>query len=460
MIIKTIGKKLLQLIPVMVIITVSMPIIGMGINESEKIIGYKAIPVPVVGTGSMYPSFYWAKSEGGPEDETETVIQEYRSTPHLYRRFPGFTINGRTFFRRTIQRGDIVAFKNQVTTKILQEDGKDARSGFVKRVIGIPGDTIELRDGFVYRNGDLLSEPYTATARSSYGGTTLADCTKITIPPGKYFVMGDNRKISSDSRYELGLVDDLDIEYLLPLAEQKIYQSLWRKTEGDALLLGQPTLSTKEFLSLINKMRSAAKLSPLTLKATLSKSANARGAHLLENKDTSYTMQQAISSSGYANIILGEFVTYGHYTAAELVENLLYNSGTSKQILSPDFSDIGVAEVEENIAGCPTQIIVGHLGGYIPASYEPGVVRSWHALVDNLSSALSSWEKAVDYNTINQAKLAELLTILRRRLALAKEIAAAMDNKIWLSSDQTTRIKNDVDDASAAEDLITQLNKS
>jgi len=72
---------------------------------------------------------------------------------------------------------------------------------YVKRVIGKGGDTIEIRDMVVYRNGEPLSEDYINTE-------DYEDFSKVTVPNGTYFVMGDNRANSSDSRYSsLGFVE-------------------------------------------------------------------------------------------------------------------------------------------------------------------------------------------------------------------------------------------------------------
>jgi len=72
---------------------------------------------------------------------------------------------------------------------------------YVKRVIGKGGDTIEVRDMVVYRNGEPLSEDYINTE-------AYEDFSKVTVPNGTYFVMGDNRANSSDSRYSsLGFVE-------------------------------------------------------------------------------------------------------------------------------------------------------------------------------------------------------------------------------------------------------------
>lgn len=76
---------------------------------------------------------------------------------------------------------------------------------YVKRVIAKGGDTIEIRDMKVYRNNKLLKEPY--ISKTPYG-----DYPKTKIPKGKYFVMGDNRANSSDSRFaDLGFVKRKDI---------------------------------------------------------------------------------------------------------------------------------------------------------------------------------------------------------------------------------------------------------
>lgn len=452
-------KRLSQFLPFLIVVLVGVPTVGMAGNETAKLFGLRTIPVPVVGTGSMYPSLFWSKAEGGPEDEAKQVVEEYRTTPHLYRRFGGITILGHVLFHKSVGYGDMVAFKNAKTTEILQSEGKDTGAGFIKRVIGIPGDTIELRDGFVYRNDSLLSEPYIDAPRSTYGGTGLADCIKSVIPLGYYFVLGDNRKVSSDSRYELGLIQEGDIEFTLPYDDQQIYHSLWRDTSKDSELLGQPSLSADEFLSLVNGERKLKGVARLTLKQSLIKSATARGEHLLKDPKTSYDMKQAVASSGYTNILLGEFVSHGHFTAKELLENLLFNSGTAKQIINKDYTDLGIAAVDREVNGCPTQIIVGHLGGYIEASYDQSTVDSWHALLNNLSSTIPSWEAAVGNNNINQDKLSTLLTILHRRQSLAMEIVAVMDKKAWLTDDQLQRIKNDSSDASTAETLATELNK-
>lgn len=458
MIVKGLGRAF-RLLPYLIVTLIGVPMVGMASIETGKYLGLRKVPVPVVGTGSMYPSLFWSKDEGGPEDETKKVVEEYRTTPHLYPRYDGLKIGSYTIFRRSLGFGDMVAFKNIKTDEILKADERENSGGFIKRIIGVPGDTIELRDGYVYKNGAVFSEPYITSPRSSYGGTGLKDCVKINIPEGSYFVLGDNRKVSSDSRFELGLISEKDIEYVLPYAEQKIYQSLWRDTSKDSDLMGLPTLSVDEFVQLVNEERTSKGIKKLSIKNPLIRSSALRGERLLQDANTPYNMKASVTAAGYSNIVMGEFVSYGHFTAKELLENLLYHPGTTKQILNRDFSDLGLSDINRDIDGCPSQIIVGHLGGYIPADYDAAVVSSWRALRDNLRSIIPTWEKAVDYNNIDQAKLKTLLTVFRKRLSLAEEIVNTMEKREWLTDAQQTRIKNDDADSKITEDLANELNK-
>jgi len=99
-----------------------------------------------------------------------------------------------------IHRGDVVVFKYP------EEPERD----FIKRVIGLPGETVELREKKVYINGKPMDEPYVhflepPSATVGEHEVTSFDVRErygpVTVPPDHYFMMGDNRDNSQDSRY-------------------------------------------------------------------------------------------------------------------------------------------------------------------------------------------------------------------------------------------------------------------
>ncbi len=84
-----------------------------------------------------------------------------------------------------IERGDIVVFRYP----------RDLSKSYIKRVIGVAGDRIRIDGGQVYVNGDALDEGYVPPAYSD-----ARSYPEITVPPNSYFVLGDHRSMSSDSR--------------------------------------------------------------------------------------------------------------------------------------------------------------------------------------------------------------------------------------------------------------------
>lgn len=96
------------------------------------------------------------------------------------------------FFRfEKITRGDVVVFHYP----------RDPQKSYIKRVIALPGDTIRISQGKVFINGFPIQEPY--VPRRYQDTRSMAE---ITVPADEYFVMGDHRSISSDSR-DFGPVD-------------------------------------------------------------------------------------------------------------------------------------------------------------------------------------------------------------------------------------------------------------
>ncbi len=96
----------------------------------------------------------------------------------------------------TPERGDVVVFTRPDDPKTAFQD--DSSINIIKRVIGLPGDTVEVRGPHVYINGAELTEPY---ARWSHGGNPEGNFGPKTVPEGHILLLGDNRDDSTDSRF-------------------------------------------------------------------------------------------------------------------------------------------------------------------------------------------------------------------------------------------------------------------
>lgn len=266
-----------------------------------------------------------------------------------------------------IKRGDIVSFKNDITDALAS-----TTSGFIKRIIATPGDTLELRDGQVWVNGVVSAEPYTALSMSTFGDEFLPDCKVLKIPENKYFVMGDNRKTSDDSRRKLGLVDKGDITEILPSFLQKYSYEV----RNESLKI---SINKEEFLKNINVHRK----SPLKLNV------------LAKN-----------------NIATAELTVGGHYDATELSEAAI--EWWSKYFLDPVYTEINISEVDKIINGCPTRTNVINLGGYVPPNWDKAVVDSWQKALDNLKQFLPSDPRIPD--------IEEIVTLMKANKWLPKRL--------------------------------------
>ena len=99
------------------------------------------------------------------------------------------------------KNGDVIVFKSDL------EKNDGTTKDLVKRIIGVAGDKVVIKDGKVYLNDKLLDETYLSEGMDTTGDVD------IVVPEGKLFVLVDNREVSLDSRYEqVGLVDVNDVE--------------------------------------------------------------------------------------------------------------------------------------------------------------------------------------------------------------------------------------------------------
>ena len=129
-----------------------------------------------IPSSSMEPTLHCAKPAPGCEAQFSDRVLANRFVYHF----------------RNPKRGEIIVFKTPPEAKIRCGAG----GTFVKRLIGLPGETVSERDGVIYINDVELKEPYIAAARRDHEPPR----SWAKIPKGYYFFMGDNRAQSCDSR--------------------------------------------------------------------------------------------------------------------------------------------------------------------------------------------------------------------------------------------------------------------
>jgi signal peptidase I len=129
-----------------------------------------------IPSSSMEPTLHCARPGQGCEARLSDRVLANRFIYHF----------------RSPNRGEIIVFN---TPKAAAEAACNASGTFVKRLIGLPGETLREKNGFIYVNGKLLKEPYIKPNRRDRqtGGPWF-------VPKGHYFFMGDNRRESCDSR--------------------------------------------------------------------------------------------------------------------------------------------------------------------------------------------------------------------------------------------------------------------
>jgi len=255
---------------------------------------------------------------------------------------------------------------------------ENPETNYVSRIIGVPGDRIILKDGYVYLNGKLLDEPYTLKPRSTYiqGNAVFGKkCEEIMVPNDSYFVLGDNREKSEFSIY-LGFIPKEKIISYIPhnLVQFLTYSPIdWsshlRDTSHDKELMGKSILNVNKYVELINQKRVAGGIPPLKYDKKLELSADLRVQNMVKYDDFSteatksgYTSKKSFNDAGFNSGVILEQIT-GGYDDSDYLFNSYWSMGGDKNLLDKSFQYIGIASKVVEINNCPNQVTVQHFWG-------------------------------------------------------------------------------------------------
>lgn len=434
--------------------------IGIAGATGLRYVGVIPIEIPVAGA-SMLPTF--TEQEGVIAAHRYPRVSELNTIPRLS--------NVTSSLVPEIKKGDIVVFKNKETVRVFDAQNKDPRKtgGFVKRVVGVPGDVVTIRNGFVRVNGEIIDEPYTLKPRSTFGGDVIADCSVVQVSPGKLFVLGDNRKVSLDSRH-IGLINYDDIQYYIPFNEQQTeFASRWRDTSNDEDSSFNSELDPEEFVRLLNERRTAIGKEPLALNPKLSQSAELRAKVMLEYNDLSfeasrsgYTIEDSFAEAGYSNVVYGEFPILGYYDAQELIDYFFEYNQAQDFLMRDDYQEIGISSFVGFLNGCPVQIVNQHLAGFVPPDYSAAEIEPWNELVRNLQTIREGWVRLKTTGSFydeNKADIDRINDVIRIRSANAKRIAERMEKNEWLTEAEKQLVEDEKVLFAEQNEIADRLNK-
>lgn len=433
--------------------------VTLAVFYSMEYLGVKKTAIPVTGP-SMLPTFL---------EEGMVPVRHY----------PQFSATIKKYIdvkklQPVLKRGDVVVFRNQQTNKVFEEQHEDLtkRGGFVKRIIGIAGDTVRIENGYVYLNGKMIPEPYILKARSTFGSTSILDCQEIHVPQNKYLVLGDNRKISVDSR-QIGLIDTKDVYYFLPFKDQvPEYGKRWRDTSNDSTSAVSSELDATKYVQLLNEKRKNAGREPLKFNSKLSQSAKLRAEVMLKYDDTSFeatrsgfTMEDAMDQVGYTNVITGEFPIVGYYDAQELIDALFEYPNSRDYMLERDYQEIGISTFVGKRNGCPVQIVVQHLAGYKPPNYAVKEIEEYKTLIDKLNEIKDGWSglkneaSSKEFYDANKKDVDRINEIIELRQARVQQIIKRMEANEWYTPEEREFIKQDSVLVDEQNRIAEELNK-
>jgi len=396
---KSIPKKILYFIILLIILLIAwMPAIAQGNSTVQARLieyGFINVPktVPVSGT-SMLPTI---------KNGDKITL----NSPKKY----------------LLERGDIISFHNDQTEGLY----------YLKRIIGIPGDKVLIKEGHVFINGSPISEPYVKYG-PTYGNEFVIDCKTQTVPDHTYFVMGDNRIVSFDSR-AIGYVDEKDIDGVVKVAQNQ-------GATVDTYLMNSVPMQTEVFLQKYNEARTAEHIGELISNSTLNgiaqKKASSISSHITDRTDT-FSVENELKKAGYGFTSVSEFITYGSLTEEQILNQIHEQYNAYFDFFSDTFTEIGLSQSKAQISECTIPVTVIIIARPDRPTYSETTAIYWQKELSLVKTSLNQSKTFISHPGMNQEKIEKLANIIEESYRIASEINRAITAREWIDPNMVER---------------------
>lgn len=321
-----------------------------------------------------------------------------------------------------LERGDIVSFMNQET----------AKRHYLKRIVGLPGEKVTLKNGYVFINDQALMEEYTLDELPTYGQTFLNDCYPRTIPEKQYMVLGDNRTVSMDSRV-IGFVEGKDIDGVIK--SKKSYE-YWPDNVQAKILKNNIDINT--LVAKINDYRTENKTEKLMVSNELNGAAKSRAKSIVENfttwKKSAETLSTIFEKSGYKNNSYYEYVTFGYLDEDRIVKQIMESVVDKTAFLSGNYYEIGAAAEINSVGDCSFPVISIVIAWPNKPTFTPEVINLWKTEELKLKEALTAMKNALNVPGVDRTATNEIIKKLTEIIDVVAAINKQITNNEWIDA--------------------------
>lgn len=380
------------------------------------------------GYANVYEVGRRALFEAGVTDRLTNIT--VRGTSMLPTVKDSETINLHSPKKYPPQRGDIISFTNDETEGL----------HYLKRVIGLPGENITIKNGLVWIDGQPLQESYILNRIPTYGNSFIVDCETQRIPDGAVIALGDNRTVSHDSR-AIGFVT---IEDITGVIKTDTTPSFSTGDQRPQLGSSEP-LSAPLFLKALNDRRIEQQMNPLATHGVLNELAGKRASQISANLDDwklgSFPVEQMLEEHGYRFNLVHEFTTFGFLDAQGVVDQIIDAPREKDLFFSDQFTEAGIGIAQATKGECTFPVISVIISWPSVPTYDQSVINHWSTESETTTQLLSNLQTYVGSNRVDQEKLRTLISNIAESSVISARIANKMKSREWLSQQDYSDIR-------------------